>query len=230
MSTMWLLLLACADERGPRDPADVVEYDGYVFAGPTDTELQLTGGSMVFTPDEGDVVEATQPFVDDFPGYWRAELPPGTPYTLRIVGDTGYPAVWRGTSPGADGSWFSGALFGADTDQVDAFLEGLDLPVSVVAEPLAGASVAHLWGYPWDAEGWDCGLLTVNGARPVCYLQDPSSGFTTRVESGPLTWFVALNLPPGEVTVDDGQGASETYVAEAGDMVYAFWFSGGGGS
>lgn len=225
---MILLLLACTDERGPRDPSDPVEFDGYVFAGPTDQETQLTGGTVVFTPDGGEPVEAEQPYVDDYPGYWRADLPAGVPYSLRIVGNTGYPAVWRGTAPQADGSWFSGALFGADTDQVDTFLDSLDLPVTVSVQPLGEGAFAHLWGYPWDAEGWDCALVTVNGVRPLCYLQDPTTGFTSRVDSGPLSYFVALNLPPGAVVVDSGLGGQETYVAEGGDMVYAFWFTTGG--
>ncbi len=220
-----MFLLACTDERGPRDPSDVVEYDGYLFAGPTDQEVQLTGGSVVFTPDEGEAVEAEQPFVDDYPGYWRASLPPSAPFALRIVGNTGYPAVWRGVSPGADGSWFSGALFGGDTEQVDAFLGALDLPATITVAPLNEGAYAHVWGYPWVAAGWDCALVTVNGARPLCYLQDPETGFVSRVDSGAFTYFVGLNVPPGAVVVDSGIGGVETYVAEGGDMVYAFWFS-----
>ncbi len=222
---MLFLLLACTDERGPRDPSDVVELDGYVYAGPTDPDVQLTGGTLTFTPEGAEPIAAEQPFVDDYPGYWRADVPASVPYSLRIVGNTGYPAVWRGTAPAADGSWFSGALFGADTDQVDTFLAGLELPTTITPAPLGEGEFAHVWGYPWVAEGWDCALVSVNGEPAICYLQDPTTGYTSRVDAGPFTYFVSLNLLPGEVVVDSGIGGAETYMAEGGDMVFAFWFS-----
>lgn len=220
---MWFLL-ACGDARGPRDPSDTVEYSGYVLSGPTDTETLLTDGTATFTPDEGEAVEAEQPY-EDYPGYWSAELPTGTPFTLRLAGSGAYPSVWRGRAPGADGTWFSGALFGAERTQVDTFLAGLDVPLGSSPAALGEGEVAHLWGYPWSAEGWDCALLTVNGEPALCYFQDPDTGSLTRVQQGAFTWFVALNLEPGGVVVDSGVGGAETYQVAGGDMVYAFWLT-----
>lgn len=225
---LWILL-ACDDERGPREPSAVVEYDGYVYAGPTSQDTFFESGTMEFQVDEGETVAAEQPYAD-VPSYWRADLPSGAGYTLRLANDDSYPAVWRGQAPVNDGAWFSGALFGADRAQVDEFLAGLDTPVGTNPRSLADGQVAHLWGVPWVAEGWDCGLVRVNGAPPLCYLQDETTGALTRVESGPLTWFVALNLEGGSATVEDGTGAVEVYPFQGGDMVYAFWFSTGDAS
>lgn len=222
---MFFFLLACADERGPRPATDPVEYDGYIYAGPTDTETLLDAGRIEFLPEGADTpILATQPF-EEVPGYWRANLPAGSPFTLHVVGSTGYTALWHGTAPTNSGSWFTGALFGADVTQVDAFFTSLPLPINITPQYLGDGQIAHLWGYPWIADGWDCALITVNEVHPLCYLQDPETGQTTRVESGPLTYFVALNLLPGPVVVDSGIGGTETYQVEGGDLVYAFWFS-----
>jgi len=225
---VWLLL-ACDDERGPREPSAVVEYDGYLYAGPTSQETFFEQGEVVFAVDEGEEVQAEQPY-EDIPSYWRADLPAGAGYTLRLVNEDSYPAVWRGHAPVNDGAWFSGALFGAERAQVDELLAALDTPVGESARSLADGGVAHLWGAPWDAEGWDCANVRVNGVPPLCYLIDESTGALTRVESGDFSWFFALNLQGGEATVEDGAGASEVYSFEGGDMVYALWYASGGAS
>lgn len=227
VSSLLLLLLAvvgCATERGPRAGSDVVEYDGYVFRGPTSANDDLLAeGAVVFTVD-GEVVEAAQPY-SDYPGYWRANLAAGAPFDLRITGPDAWPAVWAGAAPSADGSWFSGALFGADVTQVSEFAATLAAP-GHEAMDVADTSVVHLIGSAWDGEDWDCAQLTVNGAPAICYLQDPDTNTVEVVTSGPLTFFVSLGLDAGPVTLDSGLGGAYTWPAEGGDVVFAFWFQG----
>lgn len=225
---VWLLL-ACAAERGPRDASDTVEYDGYVYQGPNaSAETLLASGELRFELDDGEPVEAAQPYAEDYPGYWRAELPASAPFTLRIAADGAYPAVWRGVAPAADGAWFSGALFGGSTAEVDAWFAAFALPDAVRLQSLADGEVVHVWGAPWDADAWDCAAVRVADEPVYCFAQDAATGLVIPVESGPFTWFLAVNLQPGELVVDSGLGGRETYVARGGELVYAFWFLGEG--
>lgn len=221
LAPLWLLT-ACVDERGPRAAEDQVDYTGYLYQGPDVSDAtRLADGSVVFTLDgvEGDerVVEATQPY-GDYPGYWSATLPSGAAYTLRIEAADAYPAIWAGNAPENDGNWFGGALFGGATTQVDDFLAALALE----ADP-TGVTVI---GGPWDPDAWDCAAVTIGGAGPHCFYQDPTTGALSEVRQGAFTWFVATGLPGGDVTVDSGLGGLHTYTALAGDLVYAFWFQG----
>lgn len=221
---LWFLL-ACGSERGPRDPGDVVEYDGYLYAGPdASSETLLATGTVRFRLDGGAEVLAEQPFAEDSPGYWRAELPASTPFALRVESEGAYPAVWRGVSPAADGSWYSGALFGGSKAEVDAWFATFGIGV----DPVAWGQSVQVWGAPWDAEAWDCAAVRVNGAPVACFAQDAATGTTVPVQSGAFTWFVATGLEPGGTLVESGLGGQELYDAVAGDLVYAFWFLGEG--
>lgn len=215
---LWMLA-ACVDERGPRPAEDEVEYAGYLYQGPdVSEETRLAEGSVQFLPDGADAeIDALQPY-EDYPGYWSVTLPAAVGYTLRIEAESAYPAVWAGTAPANDGSWFGGALFGGDAAQVDDFLASLGLAVE--------AETVTVIGSPWDAEAWDCAAVTISGAAPSCFLQDPETGLLSEVREGALTWFVETGVPAGDVTLDSGLGGVHTWPTIAGDIVYAFWFQG----
>src|SRR5688500_5137103 len=122
---VWLL--ACESARGPREASEVVDYTGWIYAGPTSQEATFAGGAATFTFDDPEVepVEAEEPYPDDYPGYWNAEVPGGERYTLRLEQEGYYPAIWRGTTPTNPGGWFAGALVAGEIEQVDSFLGSL---------------------------------------------------------------------------------------------------------
>lgn len=225
---MLLLLLACGTERGPREAGEVVSLAGYVYEGPSaSSETVLAEGALTFQLDDGTVADAVQPY-EDYPGYWAASLPASTGYSLRVEADGAYPAVWRGRSPAADGTWFSGALFGAAVAEVDTWLAAFSLAAGLPMEALVNGEVAHVWGTAWDAEAWSCQSVRVNGEPVTCFVQDAVTGLVVPVQTGSFSWFLAPDQPPGEIVVDSGLGGVETYTAEGGDLVYAFWFVGEG--
>ena len=84
----------------------------------------------------------------------------------------------------------------------------------------------HLWGIPNDPEAWDCADVRVQDAEVACYTFD-DAGAPTRVESGVFDWFFAFDLAPGDVSLDDGAGPTETWTATEGDLVMALWLEHG---
>lgn len=216
------LLLACATERGVRDAPDVVSYAGWVYLGPPSAEVVLANGTLAFTTEEG-AFEAQQPYVD-YPGYWLAELPASTPFQLRIEGEGAYPTVWAGDAPSANGSWFAGALFAAETTYVDELFGALDTGMRRPGALADGAT--HLWGVPNEPDAWACEDVRVQGGGVTCYSID-ESGALARVDEGPVDWFFAFDLTPGEVALDDGTGPIETWTTGAGDLVMALWLEHG---
>lgn len=220
-----LLFAACESERDTRPAADEVAFSGWVFESPASTEddAVLGDGTLTFQLDgEDEPVEAEQPY-EDYPGYWTATLPAKAPFTLRIEGDGLHPSVWAGDAPGADGSWFAGTLFGAETSFVDDWFAALAEAEGFTVQPL-GTDVVHVWGQPLDGSVWDCAAVRVAGTRPRCYAVD-DTGAMTPVDAGPFDWFFAFDLPPGDVEVDSGLGAVEVYPTTGGELVWAFWFA-----
>lgn len=216
------LLLACGAERGLRAAPDVVSYGGWVYSGPPSAEVVLADGALTFTTAEGDV-EAAQPYAD-YPGYWLAELPPATPFQLRLEGEGAYPTVWAGDTPGANGSWFAGAVFAAEQAYIDDLLASLDTGMRSVGA--LGDGAVHLWGLPNDREAWDCAEVSVQSRGVSCYAFD-DAGAIGPVSEGPFDWFFAFDLDAGEVTLDDGTGPTETWTAAPGDLVMALWLEHG---
>lgn len=219
------LLTACGAERGVREPPTAVTYGGWVYDSLL-FEAVLTAGAVTFTvPTEaepqGEALAAEQPY-EASQGYWLVTLPPNVPFELRIEGGEGfYPSVWAGDTPGANGTWFPGAVFGTSIAEVDALLAGLDLPLGVAPGSLGGGAI-HLWGRPYDGTGWACETVTVNGVAPLCYTLGPD-GSLTRVSSGPFDMFFAFDLAPGEIVLEDGFGGAEAWTAVEGDLVMAWW-------
>lgn len=224
MTFLLALLVACGTERGLREAPEVVTYGGWVYDSLL-YEAVFANGTLAFDVGddvlvEGGDVAAEQPY-EGYDGYWLAELPPNVPFELRVEGEGVYPSIWAGDTPGANGTWFPGALFSTGIADVDALLAGLDLPEGVVPGPLAEGAV-HLWGHPYDGADWDCAAVRVNGAVPYCYVLE-EDGTLTRVDAGPFEMFFAFDLPPGEIVLEDGFGGGEAWTATEGDLVMAWW-------
>ncbi len=215
------LLCACSDERGPRAAPDSVFFSGWIYpdASAVEDGEPLSDAEVVFTPEAAEAVEATQPYAD-YPGYWSVELPPDVPITVRITSGDAYPAVWAADAPGANGQWLAGTLFGADRAWIDAFFAEV-AAAAAVELPALGADTTHVWGAPLDGSAWDCAAVRVAGVQPVCLGTD-ADGNTALVDEGPFGTFFAFGVAAGAVTVE-APGLVETYLAEGGDVVHAFW-------
>ncbi|MFN7145189.1 MAG: hypothetical protein ACK4YP_15540 [Myxococcota bacterium] len=219
---MLLLLLACGSERGVRAAPDEVTYGGWVYEGPPSGEVVLADGALTFTLPGAEPVAAEQPYAG-YPGYWLATLPPGVPFQLRVEGANVYPTVWAGDTPEANGTWLAGAVFAGEKGYVDGLFESLELGSPIGA---LDRGAVHLWGLPNDAAAWDCAAIRVQDTAPVCFAAD-ETGALVRVTEGPVDWFFAFDLAPGEVVLDDGSGPIETWTAAEGDLVMAFWLEHG---
>lgn len=224
MNCFLALFLACGAERGPRDAPTEVAYGGWVYDSLL-YEAVFAEGTLTFTvptnaAPAGEALAAEQPY-EGYDGYWLATLPPSVPFELRVEGEGAYPSVWAGDTPGANGTWFPGAVFAAGSVEVDALLAGLDLPEGVVPGSLAAGAI-HLWGRPSDGTDWDCAAVLVNGATPLCYVLE-EDGSLRRVDAGPFDMFFAFDLPPGEIVLSDGFGGGEAWAAVEGDLVMAWW-------
>jgi hypothetical protein len=64
--------------------------------------------------------------------------------------------------------------------------------------------------------------VRVAGTQPYCFTS-ADDGTLTPVTEGAFDWFFAFDLPAGDVTVEDGFGGEETWPAQEGDLVLAFW-------
>ena len=212
----------------------LVTWSGYVYSAPQADALYsrfadaATGDETVeFVPDAGaegsaaEPVFATEPY-EDYAGYWSVDLPPSTRFTVRL--STSPAAVWRFASPDRDASWFAGALFGAEAEGVDALLTLLGDSVRAPAD----SGMVTVIGAPWtgdDEAPWACEDVRVAGIVPSCFRVD-DEGVVTAVVDGPLSYFVATSIPAGDVRVESGLGAEETYPLVAGEVGMAYWFNG----
>lgn len=222
---MLLFALACdygyfTSMRDPEPLGELVSWQGYVYRDPDAAdEGVLTDGELVLTPADGAEPVAFSQLYSDYPGYWGGEIAPAIDVEIRISGPGLRPAVWSATTPGGDGLWFSGALYGMDEAWIAALFEALGLQ---------DRGEVAVWGAPADPDAWDCALVRVQDTPVSCFLID-EAGSVSVVESGPMTWFFATGLDAGEVVVDAGGargGVSHSYMAEPGDIVLAHWFWG----
>ena len=234
-----VLAAGCAAE--PLDDG-LVTWSGYVYTSPQ-ADVLFSKFAVGATGDEtlefvatvpaedgaedgaggiaAEPVLATEPY-EDYPGYWSVDLPPSARFTVRLSTDP--VAVWRFWSPDRDASWFAGALFGAEADGVDALLTSLG---EVVRSP-ADSGLATVIGAPWagDTEApWSCADIRVAGVAPACFSVD-ADGVVSSVADGPLSYFVATDLPAGDVRVESGLGAEDSYPLAAGEVGMAYWFHG----
>jgi len=230
-----VLAAGCAVE--PLDDG-LVTWSGYVYTSPQ-ADVLFSKSAVGATGDEtlefvavvpaedgaggiaAEPVLATEPY-EDYPGYWSVDLPPSARFTVRLSTDP--TAVWRFWSPDRDASWFAGALFGAEADGVDALLSSLG---EAVRSP-ADSGLATVIGAPWagDTEApWSCADIRVAGVAPACFSVD-ADGVVRSVTDGPLSYFVATDLPAGDVRVESGLGAEDSYPLSAGEVGMAYWFHG----
>lgn len=228
---MYVLLALAACETPVVDDGSVA-WSGWVFTGTDTTEAaRFSEGAVTFWPapyTDSAQVAAEQPY-EDYPGYWSAALEPGAPVLVRLTSEATRPTVWAGDVPSADGTWFAGALFAVDDAWLEAAFESLGRDGDAwLARALAGEVV--VLGYPANADV-RCEELVVEPAegaavQPTCWRVD-DAGEVEVVVTGEVTWFAA-HVPAGAVRLVVG-GAAEDYVAEAGDVVMAWYLTGGGG-
>ena len=166
-------------------------------------------------------MEGSQPY-EDYPGYFVVTLPQSVPVEVRVEAPGAFPALWAGWTPAAPGNWLAGTLFGGDPAYMADLWVGLGFPDA--AASLAGGEVVHVWGSPYDA-GWDCAAVLVGGAPPRCFAFS-DDGTVAEVTEGEFDYFVAFDLPPGDVVVDSGLGGVHTYPATGGEVVMAHFFVG----
>lgn len=248
---LLLLLTGCSVTDAwlaPGDDGDgLVSLAGYVYSSPfpESTDAIITGDAQVefFDLDGGSLAVAEEPFADDYPGYWRARLPPDTDYQLRIDGGEGTrPALWRGVSPPSSGFWPAtapvleadqrAAVFGWDAALVDEFFASVGESEAISVDDLDDGESSHLWGGPAnpDAVRGDS-LRVVDGdgdeVAVYAYVIDPATLTLSRTSGSPVHYFVALNLAPGDISVAidgaDGGVAEATWRAEGGEVI-APWF------
>ncbi|GDX81188.1 hypothetical protein LBMAG42_29990 [Deltaproteobacteria bacterium] len=225
---MWLMLpLACAEVA---EDDGLVSWSGWLYSGPESVEeARLVEGALTAWPEPftaGEEREGEQPY-DDYAGYWEVRVPADVSVNVRIEGAEARSTVWAGSTPGASGNWFAGALFAAPDVWLQEVLEGLSGEGATWLTALDAGQVLVL-GLPAN-EALGCEALSITGegglpAAPACWSVD-DEGVATRVTRGPITWFLAL-APPGEVVVEIGT-ATERYRAEAGDVVMAWYLSEG---
>ena len=226
---MLLLTLSACDVLTPyleevRETPTEVLYGGSVVQGaPVGENLLLEAGSVTFFDLSGEVLaEAEQPYASNL-GYWRAKVPVSTPYILRIEAEDSYPSIWRDTTPGQAGLWFTGALFSWPHAQVDPFFESLSENLSIEIADLKTEDVVHLWGQVLNPEAAtisDWLVRDSDGKRPEVYgFAIQEDGSMVQTEEAPIDYFFAFNLTPGDIEV-----AGVNYSAEAGDLISAWWF------
>lgn len=222
------LLAGCTISLGGADDdADTVHWSGFVYASPDTQNGGVLGDKAMTVLPDGDGAEAItadEPYADDYPGYYDASVPPDSKVTVQLNGGDAYPTVWRGTTPSRNGRWLSGALFGADREYIAKVIAALPLPIGVSPSDLDKKSVVHVWGSPLDA-GWDCASVRVAGQSALCFAV-ADDGSITRVADGEFDWFFAFDIPVGEIVIESGLGAEESYSADAGTFIMAHYFLG----
>ncbi|MCB9744944.1 MAG: hypothetical protein H6741_29180 [Alphaproteobacteria bacterium] len=233
-----------------REAPTEVSITGYLYNGPFPDadDIVITGEEAVvraLDPEDGVslLFEGQELYPETYPGYWGLVLEPEQPYLLRIDGGPGhYPALWSGVAPPGDGLFPSEAavgdslrtgIFGWPQDFVDAFFAQLAESEGVEIQDLALGEVCHLWGGPADPEAVRGDRITVEGgdgqpATVFAYTVDEETGGLVRTSDGPVYYFLAFNLAPGEVLVRfDGDAAATTlYPAEGGDLIAPWYFLG----
>ncbi len=229
---MIALLAGCTLSFGAADDDEgTVHWSGFVYASPdTSTGATLGGEAMVVAPDalddegEPEPIVAEEPYADDYPGYYDASVPPEARVAVHLDGGDAYPTLWRGITPARNGRWLTGALFAADRAYTASLMAALPLPLGDSPGDLDAGKRVHLWGSPLDA-GWDCAAVRVAAVVPTCFVVG-EDGSINRVADGEFDWFFAFNLEPGDILLESGLGAEETYSAEAGTFVMAHYFLG----
>ncbi len=227
----FLALAGCSSVSGSQ-----VAWGGYVFADPYVDETLLAEGRIELLTPEGTCVARDGACVvaeeSETDGYYSLSVDKGSDAVLRILGPEVAPTVWRGMAPAATSAqWFSGALYTRRLDALESL--GAALGPSGPAAALSDAETVWLWGAPLEPEAWaDADLAVVDGDGgdgSVVGLVLSQDGTLGLAGSGPVDFFVAFDLSPGTVTFSvtavDGRSASQSWPAQAGDLVSADFFA-----
>jgi hypothetical protein len=215
----------------PAVEGGMVSWYGSILDGPyTGDNGVLSGGEVLAYDLDGELLaQGTEPEADS-PGYWKLRVPATTPVAIHLAAEGMLPAVWRGTTPGAMGYWYTGALFAFGEEIWLPFFEQFEGQGGVSIEPL-DHGVCWLWGAPAEPEAWaaaDIEILDGEG-QPVTVLayQLNDEGALEPSTTHAVTYFLAFNLAPGDITVSvqaaDGRGFDETWPCWPGEVVSA-WF------
>jgi hypothetical protein len=215
----------------PAVQGGLVSWYGSILDGPYTGDNQVLSGGEVLAYDlDGELLaEGTEPEVDS-PGYWRLRVPASTPVAIHLAAEGMLPAVWRGSTPAAMGYWYTGALFAYDQLLWLPFFEQFEGQQGVSIQPLDDG-VCWLWGAPAEPEAWasaEIEILDGEGeAATVLAYQLNEDGVLEPSTAQAVTYFLAFNLAPGDITVQveaaDGRGFDETWPCWPGEVVSA-WF------
>ena len=219
-----VLLLGC---ESAVDPDADVSWSGWVYVD-QDPEQVLTGGTVDFWVDGwSGAVAASEPYAEDYGGFWEVLLPPAVAVNVRVAQAGGRPTWWAGDVPSTRANWFGGALFaGSDAWLAMAFSS---LGEDDEAWLSAAAEGVLVFGYPAN-DGLLCGDLLVGvpaaPEAPLCWVVDESGVLRVGEAADPVSWFAAM-AEPGEVVVNVA-GATEVWTAEAGEVILPWYLFGGG--
>lgn len=229
---LCLLLVSCALLEEQRELPTEIRWTGFVYADlPGDDTPGLDAGTIEVTDLDDQPLTDGAP-VDGSPGSWALDVPVDIDVAVRVAGAEQVPTLWRSRTPTGRAYWLSGALFAVGTETQAAFFESLEGWQGLAPDDLTRGSVAHLWGAPWDPEAWAGATIEVfdtDGSAQVAVLAIDTDGALIDAGTGPVDYFVAPNLSPGDVTLrvtaTDARVAETTWPARGGDLLSAFYFA-----
>ncbi|NOY28247.1 MAG: hypothetical protein GXP62_20480 [Oligoflexia bacterium] len=226
------LALGCTLLEEQRSLPTDVTWSGYVYADlPADAIPWLEAGTVQVTDlDDNEITTGTQ--LDGTPGYWEFDVPVDIDVAIRVSGGDQVPTLWRGRTPAGRAYWLTGALFAINAQTEASFFDSLNGWQGLSPSDLSQGEIAHLWGAPQDREAWAGAMIEVtdsDGSAQVVALAVDADGALIDAGTGPIDYFVAPNLVPGDVSLRviaaDGRVAETTWPAHGGDLLSAFYFS-----
>lgn len=234
---LTLALLSCTSE-----PAVTVTDEPYIWQGwvygdlPADDSPGLDIGTVRLWGMDGTLIAEGAQLDDDRPSVWTLEIEAASEVEVRLSGPEHVTTVWRSTTPTAQSFWYSGSLFAAKTETMDAFWLDLSDMMGTALSPADGATLLGepLMVWPNDEAAWTDASVTVydgNGTvHPALLLSYDDDGLLIPAElaDGPIAAFAATNLAPGptRLVIDssDGRSAVIDYNAGPGELLSAFAF------
>ena len=234
---LTLALLACSSEPETTAADEHYTWQGWVYGDlPADDSPGLEIGTVRLWGMDGTLLAEGAQLDDERPSVWTLEIEETSEAEVRLSGPEHVTTVWRTTTPAAQSFWYSGSLFAAKTETMDAFW--LDLS-EMLGEELSTADGATLLGEPsmvWpnDEAAWTDASVTVydgtGAVHPAILLAYDDDGLLVpaHIADGPIAAFAATNLAPGptRLVVDssDGRSAVIDYNAGPGELLSAFAF------
>ena len=234
---LTLALLSCASEPAVTDADESYTWQGWVYGDlPADDAPGLDIGTVRLWDMDGTLIAEAAQLDDARPSVWTLELEGASEAEVRLSGPEHVTTVWRTTTPTAQSFWYSGSLFAAKTETMDAFWLDLSETMEAELDPTEGATLLGepLMVWPNDEAAWTGATVTVydgNGTvHPAILLSYDDDGLLIPAETadGPIAAFAATNLAPGptRLVIDssDGRSAVIDYNAGPGELLSAFAF------